>query len=337
VTTSLLRKTEMHFGRHQTFTPRYTWIKSAYDGIVANPLLFTTHDAHRKLGVGKNMARSMRFWLQAAGLTRETDGRCMFPTGFGRFLTSNKGADAYLESDAAWWLLHWRFVGPGGQLPVWWIAFHAFQPGRFTVDSLTDHAATYLEAIGESASDKVLRRDVLAMVRNYVSDTQVSRQKADDVIDMPFAHLNVIRHDGDAYRFVTGPKRGLEPEVVLYASLDFLAAVQDEGNQPLVGRLALEAGGPGRAFRLTERDLSDLLRQAVDASDGDIAVRTLGGADQLLIDGNHDEVATRALWRMFRRLGTAEGDAPPELGEPLLALGMVKLFDHDAAEEDDDE
>ena len=129
----------MHYGRHQTFTPRYTWLKSAYDAIVVDPLIFTTPGAHRILGVGKNMARSMRFWLQAAGLTRETDGRHMLSTGFGRFIVSEGGADPYLESDAAWWLLHWRFVGPRGQLPVWWIAFHAL-PGRKLHRGLVDRS-----------------------------------------------------------------------------------------------------------------------------------------------------------------------------------------------------
>lgn len=330
MSTTLLRETAMYFGRHQTFTPRYTWLKSAYDAVMAEPLLFTTHDAHRVLGVGKNMARSMRFWLQAAGLTREISGRKMVPTSFGQFLMSNDGGDPYLESDAAWWLLHWRFVGPRGQLPVWWIAFHAFQPAMFTVDTLTDHATTHLEAIGELAPEKTLRRDVLAMVRNYVGDSDSRRQKVDDLIDMPFAHLSVIRQNGDgSYRFVTGPKRGLEPEVVLYASLDFLAAVQEQGNRPLVGRLALESGGPGRAFRLTERDLSGLLRRAAEDSDGEIAVRTVGGADQLMIDSDHDTVVAGALWRMFRRLGTVESDMPPQRNGQLLNFDQTVMLDDD--------
>ena len=203
------------------------------------------------------------------------------------------------------------------------------------MDSLTDHALNQLEAVGESPPERVLRRDVLAMVRNYVGDTHSTRPKADDLIDMPFVHLGVMRYERNGmYRFMNGPKRGLEPEVVLYASLDFLAAVQDLGGQPLVGRLAFETGGPGRAFRLTERDLSDLLRRAVDTSNGEIAVRTLGGADQLLIDGDHDEIARRALWRMFQRLGTVQRDAPPELGEPLLNLGNSKSFD-DAESKDE--
>ena len=49
-------------GRHETFTPRYGWLKKGYDRCEANPHVFNDDNAIEQLGVGKNMVRSIRFW-----------------------------------------------------------------------------------------------------------------------------------------------------------------------------------------------------------------------------------------------------------------------------------
>ena len=54
------------FGAHQTFSPRFGWLKKAFDGVSKNPQIFSDDDAPRHLGVGKNMVDSIAFW--ATGL-----------------------------------------------------------------------------------------------------------------------------------------------------------------------------------------------------------------------------------------------------------------------------
>ena len=53
------------FAQHQTFSPRYGWLKSAYDQVCENPLIFTEDDAPLAFGVGKNMVQSIKFWAEA--------------------------------------------------------------------------------------------------------------------------------------------------------------------------------------------------------------------------------------------------------------------------------
>jgi hypothetical protein len=42
------------FSRHETFHPRYGWLKKGVDLIDRNPSAFTDADVHMELGVGKN-------------------------------------------------------------------------------------------------------------------------------------------------------------------------------------------------------------------------------------------------------------------------------------------
>lgn len=51
-------------GRHETFTPRYGWLKKGFDACAHNPHVFTDETAIEQLGVGKNMVQSIRYWCQ---------------------------------------------------------------------------------------------------------------------------------------------------------------------------------------------------------------------------------------------------------------------------------
>ncbi|MEI7888664.1 MAG: DUF4007 family protein, partial [Actinomycetes bacterium] len=50
------------FARHETFYPRYGWVKKSVDAAAKDPNLFNDENAVVELGVGKNMVRSIRYW-----------------------------------------------------------------------------------------------------------------------------------------------------------------------------------------------------------------------------------------------------------------------------------
>lgn len=339
------------FGRHETFTPRYSWLKRGYDA-VADPdwtannkraltgdyYVFSDDDAHHELGVGKNQARSIRFWLQAFRLIEEhkVEGRRTpmgEPTIFGdALLDSVSGLDPWLEDVGTWWLLHWMALSPGGYLPAWWTAFHAFPAVEFTVDQLVEHVQAQVDATStwnepKAPNPSTVRKDVLAMLRAYAG-TSGSRRKDsdDDSLDNPLVPLTLVRETDEPgrFRFGVGPKPGLPPAVVAFACLDFLSRTGATSRQTLVATLASEQGGPGRAFKLTERDLLGLLSEAADANPDLLVVTSLGGSDALAVvgEGALGIVAAEVLYRHYRQLG-ASCPAPetPYLPTSQLSFG----------------
>ena len=90
-----------------------------------------------RLGVGKNMVRSIRFWGTAAHLVTDVPdpARPRVPrtttTNFGVALLGPDGLDPYMENTATWWWLHWVMLGPGCQLPVWWVLFNELNVVEF--------------------------------------------------------------------------------------------------------------------------------------------------------------------------------------------------------------
>lgn len=348
------------FGRHETFTLRYSWLKRGYDA-VATPdprrklssilpgyYIFNDDDAHHLLGVGKNMARSIRFWLQACRVveeiklpgTRAPEGR---PTAFGKaLLDTDSGLDPFLEHIETWWLLHWMMVSPGSRLPVWWSAFHTFPPASFTTEHLLEHVSEQVEATASWNTPKPphassIKKDVLALLRCYAG-TAGSRRKdmVDDELDAPFLPLTLIRPTGDGYRYGIGPKPGLAPAVAAFACLDFLARTGTTSRQVLVASLAAEQGGPGRAFKLTERDLTDLLeKSAADNSDWLQLSSTAGSATIAILDTRPLPVlAAEILQRHYLGLGSS-APPPSEPYYPWSAGSDAAQARLDAVDEED--
>jgi hypothetical protein len=53
------------FARHETFHPRFGWLKKGFDRASEDSEVFLREDAPVQLGVGKNMVRSIRYWCVA--------------------------------------------------------------------------------------------------------------------------------------------------------------------------------------------------------------------------------------------------------------------------------
>ncbi len=53
------------FARHETFHPRYGWLKKGFDSAVDDAECSFAATRRHVLGVGKNMVRAIRYWCLA--------------------------------------------------------------------------------------------------------------------------------------------------------------------------------------------------------------------------------------------------------------------------------
>jgi hypothetical protein len=279
------------FARHETFHPRYGWLRKAVDAAV-NTLddqdAFTAEDSTVALGVGKNMVKAIRFWGQAAKLIRDEPvlgpkrKTVTRPTALGRYLfDADDGVDPYLELTGTIWLTHWWMLRPPSILPVWWIAFHRFTAIEFDEDALTRVVGEEIErANWKLPNASSVHKDIACILRMYVRDD--SRASLDDLTDCPTRELGLlVRAQGDAsrYRFNQGPKPSLPDLVVLHASLEWLAR-RGGGASVGVAALATSPGGPGLAFRMSARELTETLERAT-AQQQNAGVSSVAGRPSL--------------------------------------------------------
>lgn len=299
------------FARHESFHPRYGWMKKAVDGALADPRMFTRDDAVVHLGVGKNMVRSIRFWgLATKLLSQEADPERprrpkTVPSRIGITLFGDDGWDPYCEDRATLWLLHWWLLALPSLAPAWWVTFHEFPALDFADDDLQAFVGAFVD--GVSGWDDVhpgsLKKDIDCLLRMYTAETESGRATSDDLVDCPFRELGLIRPGAGRrrYRFVSARKPGLPSAVVLFAALDFVARTDTTARTVTISRLATEPGGPGRAFRISEQSLIDHIEEALSLSGRRCRLITTTGVTQLSFDGDPVAIATTVLHAHYRR------------------------------------
>ncbi len=83
------------FARHETFHPRYGWLKKGFDKASEDEMIFSREDAPVILGVGKNMVKAIRYWSTAFKILKEgrlpgSKGNKLVPSEFGLKLSGRK-------------------------------------------------------------------------------------------------------------------------------------------------------------------------------------------------------------------------------------------------------
>src|SRR6266540_5289965 len=97
------------FSGHETFPCRYAWLPKAYRSLTANPRIFgNEEEAIVAMGVGKNMVRAIRFWVQTTGIASALKDGGYSITDFGEALLKQGGFDPFLEDKRTLWLIHWK-------------------------------------------------------------------------------------------------------------------------------------------------------------------------------------------------------------------------------------
>ena len=279
--------TKPTFANHESFHLRYGWLKKAYDAAKEDGKAFVRDDATIKLGVGKNMVRAIRFWALANKiLSNQTnkDPR-LFPTNIGNVIFDDAhGIDPYLEDPQTLWLLHWLLFAPPCRIPVWWIILNEFTATNVKLDELRDKVQQIIANTSEwqTPSSKSVDKDVSVFIHTYT--TEQGKLTIEDYLDCPFRQMHMIRQNSrDSMRFVFGTKYGMTPEIMAYASLDFVVRTQTHSKSISVTRLATEHGSVGNIFKIGESELGKMLTDACRTSKC-IRMDTINGALHLVYD-----------------------------------------------------
>ncbi len=281
-------------GRHETFAPRYGWLKKGFDAVSQEPGVFKKDDAILKLGVGKNMVRSIHSWCLAFNLIRSSN-KAISVSDFGRQLLGNDDSwDPYLEDDASLWLLHWALFLPPFEMVSWPLAFNYCNLPSFDVKDLTKAIINAGRSYPRLAriSPKTYERDASCIIRMYLDP----EEKACD-IDSPFGQLGLIHKTNENNRvtFNTSMKLTLPPLIFAAACFSYAEHYLTKGQKSVsFQQLVFGFNSPGVAFKLPETEAGHYLNEARKRLKGFDLVDVPGNM-QLHLKENPRELYTRAL------------------------------------------
>lgn len=169
-----------------------------------------------KLGVGKNMVASIRFWLRAFGLSNMDD-----VTKIADYLfNSDTGRDPYSEDLNTLWLLHFLLINYR-VASLYNLVFVDYQRERkeFTRSELQ----TYIRrkcSVPEQKNvynENTVKKDIGVLLKNYVSPKDL--KNIEDFSALLIGLNLIISKPQDTYYFREVTVKEIAPEVILFALL----------------------------------------------------------------------------------------------------------------------
>ena len=276
------------FRAHDTFFIRKGWLHKGMKNIILQPDVFVSREENPMdvLGIGSNMVKAMRYWLQAVGLTTEptTGRRTQTLTDLGSIIYKN---DKYIEEMGTLWLLHYKLATTIKEATAWYFFFNEFTLCEFDRDDFTLAINNYIRLNGDEVSERSLEDDFNCIINTYVPRVVSSPEKVhpESNIDCPLGELGLVD--------ITNKKKKLYkkgyPQKDTIHPLIFLAVIMDnaKGQKEIkIAALQNDVMNVGKVFNLDIITLTNLLYKTELL--GYIKVIRTAGLDIVRVDTDMD-------------------------------------------------
>jgi hypothetical protein len=249
------------FRAHDTFFIRKGWLSKGMKNIKLDPSVFmgTNSNPMDVLGIGANMVKALRYWMQAVGLTEEPQSgrKEQSFTRLGEIIYEN---DPYVEEMGTLWLLHYMLATNKEDATAWYFFFNEFKPNEFTKDDFVKHLQNYLRMIDEDVSERSLEDDYNCIISTYVPRIKSNPEKVhpESNIDCPLGELgliDILNKKNKIYKKSSPSKDTLHPLILLAAIL------KQAGNEKeiRISSIQNDIFNAGKVFNLDIISLINLL------------------------------------------------------------------------------
>ena len=295
----------MSFAKHETFYIREGWLYKGMAAIKAAeaedqlPTIFLDRDAPERLGIGRNMVRALRFWIQATGLATEErkEGRTTHRlSNFGEWVWAN---DRYFEDEATLWLVHYHLVTQKEQATSWYWFFNHFNSTTFDYETCLEALNTWVisDLPEQTIVRNSLKKDLDILLRTYIPNDRPTTPE--NLKESPLSRLALLSSVGNKqesrYRRLSINPSRLPVLVLLYVLIDRQQTQRSDTLQVSLSQVLREPMNVGRVFNLTTATLADLLAN-LNKQHPDWSVRFIrtAGLDELdLPDVTANEILAR--------------------------------------------
>ena len=274
------------FTGHETFPCRYPWLPKAVNILDDRPDLFKNIDeAIVTLGVGKQMARAIKFWVEAAKLVKKQKNGDLKVISLGEDLLGKKGFDPYLEDIQTLWLIHWNFsTHPENPIFAWDYLMNRWQAPEITPSRAVDAFKKEADSLNRQLSIVTLKQHFNIFLHTYVPTRGKKGNILEDNLDSPLTELDLIQQIGETFSDSNGKlepvyifNRDSKPEIsqhLFFYCLNDFWETYHSGEKSLQFREVTSGyGSPGQIFKLPEHEIRDRLEDIEDFTDGAMRFR----------------------------------------------------------------
>jgi hypothetical protein len=252
---------KMKFRAHETFFIRKGWLNKGMRNIQNDPQVFMGSNGNPMdiLGIGANMVKALRYWLQAVNLTSEPPvGRKeQNLTPFGEIVFDN---DLYIEEMGSLWLLHYQLATNQEEATAWYYFFNEFKLTEFTRDDFVLQLNNYIRINGDEVSERSLEDDYNCIINTYVPRIKSNPEKVqpESNINCPLGELgliDIVNKKEKLYKKSAPKKDSLHPLILLAVIVD-----QIKGQKEVkISAIQNDSCNAGKVFNLDIITLTNLL------------------------------------------------------------------------------
>ena len=187
----------MKFRAHETFFIRKGWLTKGLKAVTQNDEVFIDKEENPMdvLGIGSNMVKSLRYWLQAVGITAEPSSgrRTQTLTELGEAIYAH---DRYIEELGTLWLLHYKLATNKEEASSWYYFFNEFNLTEFDREDFISSIQNWIamETQNDAIAIRSLGDDFACIINTYLPRYKSNPAKVspESNIDCPLGELGLI-------------------------------------------------------------------------------------------------------------------------------------------------
>lgn len=274
------KKNVVRFKGHESFILREGWLSKGLWAVKNNPKVFYQNFGADELGVGPNMAKSIRYWLRCGGLTDESLRSEVQLTDMGQLLLEK---DPYFEDVCSLWVLHCNIARNREQATAWELFFNEFTYEEFRREELEREMLSMAEALaGERhISERSVTDDCDAVLRMYLR-SRAKGGSPEEKNRSPFGNLGLLKCLDGIYRKEQPDLDRLPKEVVWYLLPGCIP-----GKKGIhMDELLMVPKGPGKILNLKRTGMVEMLERLEAA--GCITMNRTAGLDMVYLSRQAD-------------------------------------------------
>ena len=217
----------LRFSGHDTFHCKEQWLLKGIELFQreGSEDIFKKNEAIPILGVGKNMVRSIQYWLKSFGLINNENEL----SEFAKFIFVDEKADQFIENEGTLWLLQYLLCRTFYS-SIYKLVFSSYFSDKATNEFSEFQITNYinrllLESDQKLVAEKTLNSDFKVLIRTYILPKKNEKTVEDD-FSAPLIGLNLITDTGrknninqPVFRVNRGLQESITPEIFAYCLL----------------------------------------------------------------------------------------------------------------------
>jgi hypothetical protein len=249
----------MGYGQHQSFYLRDRWLPKAIKEISNDERFFYDKQAFEKIGLGKNMVQSLRYWAVATNVVGEEFSKerqkSHYITDFGNML--NKFDKSIQLNDSAS-LIHYFLTRQKEPSTVFYWFYNEYTQNVTSKEELINQFKEWVEHNeNKTVSLNSLKKDIDCLIKLYTAG--LNSVDPEEVIQSPLSKINLIKEKKNIIMKYSPTYEEVGLIALMFVLLDYCS--RKEIDSLTVDQIYETKGLWGKTFNLSRVQIVSALEQ----------------------------------------------------------------------------